>query len=790
MKSLTVILNRRWLLLASTVLGLWCRPLAAQASPGSDQDKGEVKYGYEIHQSIEFGGHITDFTGNGSLWSTFVNLDSGPRLLGQSLDLHSVAHSNLLFDELHESSYGYGGDPNSWTRLRVSKARIYDFSVSFRRHRNYWDYDLLANPLNPPTSNPNIPVLTSPHRFEVVRRMTDINLTLAPLSRVRVRLGYSRSVSQGPSFTSEHQGTEALLLQLWRNGLDTYRAGVDVRVIPRTVLSYDQFVSVYKGDTSSQLNSLPFNLAGPVPVDLGLVFNTAVGQPCATPILGTGFVDPACNGYLAYSNFHPTRNLYPTEQFSFQSNYWRKVSLTGRVSYTGAGSDTPLSSEFFDGLIAGAAIRQSLTTGRVHARRISANADFAVNWDITRKLRFVDSYRWTDFRSPGHWFENRSVLLGANLLSAPNVFAPATCPPPFIAATCPQHSIFSGPDLTVAEFNRSLGQKLHENTAGLEYQFTPRYRASLGYRFRHREIDQSQFDLYQLTFFPTLPNRGVCAAQPLNPDGSCSALTFNGIAPANLVPSFTGLTPDTRHTPINEHSLLFSLTLLPWDKVRVTYDMELTSADKAFTRISPRQSRRYRVQLVYKPADWATFTGAVNFRENRNHTLDIGNSQHNRSYALAAMLAPRNNKLALDAHWSYYDVFSATNICFVANPPPPGAVSCGGSFLADVSVYDQKTHFVSATLMWRPVRRVTTEMGYTGTFASGDTLLLNPIAPLGPLNYHYHLPAAGVRVELAPRWSLRGDWNYHGYNERGDPGPTLSRDFRGNVFTTGVKYAF
>jgi len=789
MRSLTTRTNRRLLLLGSALLGLWCGPLAAQTSSSSDPDKGEVKGGYEIHQSFEFGGHVTGFTGNGSLWSTFVNLHSGPRLLSQSLDLHSVDHSNLLFDELHESSYGYGGDPNSWTRLRVSKARIYDFSVVFRRHRNYWDYDLLANPLNPPTSNPNLPVQTSPHRFEVVRRMTDLNLTLAPLSPVRVRLGYSRNVTQGPSFTSEHQGTDALLLQLWRNGLDTYRAGIDVRLIPRTVLSYDQFVSVYKGDTFSQLNGLPFNLAGPVPVDLGLVFNTAVGQPCATPILGTGFADPTCNGYFSYSNFHPIRNLYPTEQFSFQSNYWRKLELTGRFTYTGSDSSAPVTSESFDGLNAGFNARRLLTTGPVKARRVSTNAEFGVIWHATRKLSLVDRYRWAAFRSPGRWVENQSALFAPTLLSSPNVFSPATCPPPFVAATCPQHTAFSGPDLTAAEFNHFLGQKQHENTAGVEYQFTPRYRASLGYRFRHREIDQSQFDLYQLTFFPTLPNRGLCAAQPLDPDGSCSVLTFNGNTLANVVPSFTGLTPDAQQTLIHEHSLLFGFVLLPWDKVQVTYDMELMYADKAFTRISPRQLQLYRVRLSYKPADWAKLSANVNIRENRNHTLDIGNSQHNRTYSLSAMLTPRK-QLTVDARWSYHDIFSTTNICFVANPAPPGSTSCGGPFLANVSVYDQKVHFLSANLVWKPVKRVTTQVGYTGTFANGDTLLTNPLAPLGPLDYNYHLPTAGVRVELAPRWSLSGEWNYHGYNEKSEAGPTLPREFRGNVFTTGVRYAF
>jgi hypothetical protein len=792
MRRVATIPNRRRLLLGCALLSLFSWPLAAQAPPApppGDPDTGVVKDGYEVHQSFEFGGHITGFSGNGSMWNTFVNQQSGPRLLGQSLDLHSLEHSNLLFDELHETSYGYGGDPNNWTRLRVSKARVYDFSAVFRRHRNYWDFDLLANPLNPPTSNPNRPVLTSPHRFEVVRRMTDLNLTLAPLSPVRVRLSYSRNVSEGPSFSSDHQGTEALLLQRWRNGLDTYRAGVDLRVIPRTVFSYDQFVSVYKGDTFGELNSLPFNLAGSIPVDLGLPFNTAVGEPCATPILGTGFANPACNGFFAYSNFHPLRNLYPTEQFSFQSNYWRKLNLTGRVSYTGADSDAAVSSELFDGLIAGSSVRQSLTSGPVSTRRISVSADFTLAWDVTRKLKFVDTYRWSDFRSPGRWVENQSVLFGATLLTTPNVFTPATCPPPFIAATCPQHTAGSGPDRTVADFNHSLSQNLHFNTAQLEYRFTKRYRANLGYRFRQRQIDLSQFDRYQLTFFPTLPNRGVCAGQPLNPDGTCTVLTFNGSSPGNVVPSFTGLAPDANHIPIHEHSLLFGFMLLPWDQLRVTYDMELMYADRVFTRISPRHLQQYRLQLAYKPADWASLNASLNLRENRNNTLAIGNREHNRTYALSAVFTPRR-QFTFDARWSYSDIFSATNICFVANPPPPGTSSCGGPFLADVSVYDQKVHFLAAGVQWKPVKRVTTELGYTGTFANGNTLLLNPLAPLGPLSYNYHLPAAAVRVELAPRWTLRGDWNYYGYNEKGDSGPTLPRDFRGNVFTTGLKYAF
>ena len=43
--------------------------------------------------------------------------------------------------------------------------------------------------------------------------MSDYNLLLLPQSKIRFRLGYSRNIDEGPSFTTIHQGTEQLLFQ-------------------------------------------------------------------------------------------------------------------------------------------------------------------------------------------------------------------------------------------------------------------------------------------------------------------------------------------------------------------------------------------------------------------------------------------------------------------------------------------------------------------------------------------------------------------------------------------------
>ena len=128
------------------------------------------------------------------------------------------------------ANYGYGGDPINTTVLRISKGRIYDFNGSFRRDRQYFDYDLLANPLIPPNAVPYAPLLSTPHLYNTVRRMTDADVTIMPLSRVSFRLGYSQNVAEGPSYSTMHVGADALLTQMWSNITNSYRAGVDFKL--------------------------------------------------------------------------------------------------------------------------------------------------------------------------------------------------------------------------------------------------------------------------------------------------------------------------------------------------------------------------------------------------------------------------------------------------------------------------------------------------------------------------------------------------------------------------------
>src|SRR5580704_10960892 len=233
----------------------------SRAQSGSTEAPGIDSGNYNIQQSIEAGYRAASINGNIDTYDTFVNLGSGFRLFDYTLDMRSKDHNGFLFDNLSFSNFGYGGDPNDVTRLRIGKNKAYDFRVLFRRDKNFWDYNLLANPLNPSTSTPALPIATSPHALDLVRRMQDYNLTLLPQSRVKFRLGFSHDRDEGPGFFTTDGGTISQFNQ-------TYSY---------TTISYDQFLSYYKQDnvvTDNPQNS-GYQLANGTPVDVGIIWSTA-----------------------------------------------------------------------------------------------------------------------------------------------------------------------------------------------------------------------------------------------------------------------------------------------------------------------------------------------------------------------------------------------------------------------------------------------------------------------------------------------------------------------------------
>jgi hypothetical protein len=853
---------------------------AARAQDDSGESKGINSGGYNIHQTIEFGYRASEISGNQNTYDTFENLGSGLRLFDYSLGMRSLDHNGLLFDNLTFSNFGYGGDPNDVTRLRIEKNKWYDFRLLFRRDKNFWDYNLYANPLNPaalnppgslntgcfvgpPTaafpqgapaycSSPAVAQNNSLHGLDLVRRMQDYALTLLPQSKIQIRLGYSRNRDEGPGSFTTDGGTISNFNENYSYTTNAYRVGVDFKALPRTTISYDQFLSYFRQDNVVSDNpavnpqNFGFVLANPsglgtpngTPVDLGNIWSTQTPSeafPCAAPIVTgtTNTATPTCNGFLSYSQVGRPRNFMPTERLRFQSNYFNNFEMSGSVGYSTSNNVIPDFLETVNGFTARTAERGSTTGGPANAKRVSVNADWTGVYAVTDKLRILDIFRYDNWRIPGMWALDETNIFGTGfpgltgLQQSEAVFNTANCPVASNAGTCPQHAASSAADVITGLATSFLGQNLKSNTIEAQYDFNRRYSAHAGYLYTNRSIAEfSDTNDTGLIYFPGgatataandfLAARGSCAlvagALPagctLNGDGS---VTF--VAPA-------ATSPIRSVTTINENALLLGVVARPIDTLRITGDFEFGYHDASFTRIDPRQVQSYKIHATYKPRPWVNLDAAVDINENRDNVATVDNVEHDRSYSFSALIIGKQ-RLSVDFGYNYWNVDTQSLICFAysttsANPAPPPATVTVSAFppgvpqlpggtacpitgspspLGALATYSSKDNFAHAAVIWKPVKRVTASVGYGGSFVRGNTIFLNPLTPSGTLDFDYQRPYASLAIDVYRGFTYKMSWNYYGFNETGATNPfglapVQLQDFNGSNATFSFRYAF
>jgi hypothetical protein len=717
-----------------------------------------AKGGYDLRQTYDIGGHFANVNGSGAMYDTMVNLQSGPRLLDQTIEAHTLPGTKFaLFDTLFESSAGYGGDPNAFSSLRMSKGKLYDFTGLFRRDRQYFDYDLLGNPLVPggaaaPVSNgyafPQVEY--APHLFNTVRRMTDANLTLLPLSRVSFRAGYSQNIMQGPTYSSIHEGTEALLLQSWRNSTDSWLGAVDWKPMRGTTFTYEQHIVHFKGNTSDILaNQGLLQLAGGVPVSLGFDNVTAPAatgktSPCgANPaILNSATTpptaNPCVNGFLSYSRFQATRTLFPTEEFRFQSSSLKNVQMTGRALYTSGNTNLPVYDEIFNGLVTRTSARAVTSSGFASARRIDTAANYGIVWQMAPRFSVSEQFDFLDWRQPGIGLLSAITQTGSSMAVSPGA---------------PGVPVVTSPD-------NFLGQKSESNAIVGAWDATGWARISLGWHYRFR-------------------NLGYILSVPTDALATGRNYTYND------------------HT----NSALLNVVLRPNAQWRVNGSVETGWADNVYVAVAPRQFQQYQIRATYRPKDWATFSGAYNDLERRDSHVAL--LAHSRSFAAAADAAP-NERYSFDLSYGYMDAFSTVRSCFVdtlgsqpadATAMPIG-VACGNavnsatgtSAFFGTSYYDAPAQYGAASLVLTPVKQFQSAFGYRVTALDGNTEMLNPRDVPGVLQSKYQTPYVNLMWKAKPGWALRGEWSYYGYGESASAGPTAPRNFHGNVATIGLHY--
>jgi hypothetical protein len=731
---------------------------AARAQDDSGESKGINSGGYNIHQTIEFGYRASEISGNQNTYDTFENLGSGVRLFDYSLSMRSLDHNGLLFDNLTFSNFGYGGDPNDVTRLRIEKNKWYDFRLLFRRDKNFWDYNLYANPLNPAALNPpgslttgcfvGPPTATFPqgapaycsspavaqnnslHGLDLVRRMQDYDLTLLPQSKIQIRLGYSRNRDEGPGSFTTDGGTISDFNENYSYTTNAYRVGVDFKVLPRTTISYDQFLSYFRQDNVVSDNpainpgNFGFVIANPsglgtsngTPVDLGNIWSTQTPSevlPCATPIVTgtTNTATPTCNGFLSYSQVGRPRDFMPTERLRFQSNYFKNFEMSGSVGYSTSNNVIPNFLETVNGFTARTAERGSTTGGPADAKRVSVNADWSGVYAVTDKFRILNLFRYDNWRIPGVWdLEETNIFptgfagLLPGLQQSQAVFNAANCPVGTNLATCPQHlgpttvSAGSAADVINGLATTFLGQNVKSNTFELQYDFNRRFSAHIGYLYTNRTIAQLDAATNgdtdttgaacgnigcSLTYYPG--GAGATAATDFfAARGSCSPFTNSTFAGCTLNPDGSvtfigpaGPSPVRDVVTINENALLLGVVARPIDTLRITGDFVFGYNDASFTRIDPRPVQSYKIHATYKPRPWVNLDAAVDINENRDNVFTVDNLEHDRSYSFSALFIG-NQRLSVDFGYNYWNVYTQSLICFAystTSAPPPATVT-------------------------------------------------------------------------------------------------------------------
>jgi hypothetical protein len=743
--------------------------------------------GYVIRQSADLGGHLVGVSGSGAMYNTLVNLRSGPRILGQTFTMHALPGTkHALVDSLSAFGNGFGGDPINFAKLSFFKGKIYEFSGTFRRDRQYFDYDLLANPNIPsgvvtpygmvagvPTSAAlGHPQLNqSPVMFNTVRRMTDVGLSILPLSKVSFRVGYSQNIFQGPTLSPGYViGTSDLLLrEFQRNSTDDFTAAVIWKPLKLTSFTFEEQVDHYKADSYFTIAPGQFNVqeADGTPAALGNWDATASPYSiasCNTASMGSAYtnatnytilsasqtaggrpiINPACDVATNYLRSQPTRVLYPTESLLFQSSSIKNLALNGDFRYTIANSNLANYYENFQGL--DGAIRNYTLTGNARVQRRMVSSDLGVTWQTSRTISLSEQLDFSNLHQPGF----------ANITPGITQNAPTTAGNETIN--------YSGPLLAGANYSIEgnpsgvplygyFGQRFLTNNASISWEATPRSTLTFTYRYKNHSIVQGA---------------GTGAASSL--------------------------------ITIHENGGIFNVALRPTMKWRINGTVEVFYADNAFTPIGPRQTKHYRFHTLYKIKPWATLSGAFNDRERHNNTFNTGvtpidgplqHVDHTRNVGVGLTVAP-NEHYGFDVNYDYSDVYISTNVCYLngATASLPGTASttssgaaniCPGVFVRGSTTVlsdwgptkdfmDAPTQYASVGANYSPDTKVRVAAGYRISAVSGNQFFANAQQVNGSLQSAYQSPFLNAAWTIHPGWIWKAEYNYYGYGEGGPSG--------------------
>jgi hypothetical protein len=216
----------------------------------------------------------------------------------------------------------------------------------------------------------------------------------------------------------------------------------------------------------------------------------------------------------------------------------------------------------------------------------------------------------------------------------------------------------------------------------------------------------------------------------------------------------------------------------------------------------PNSIEHIRVRAVVNPRKWINLAGAYNGYFAKNNDPLVNHKAHNNNASLGAHITAAET-LSLDFNYAYEDTYSRTDLCyqFTPNPQAPlpaGAVNAGTCTVANGGstslylgngYYNAPVNFFLGGANWAPTKYLNLYGAARVTHTNGSAEMLNPLMQTGGLGSTIVDPYVDVQFRIASGWWWHGNWQHQGYNESGGIGPA-PREFHGEIYTLGVKYAF
>jgi hypothetical protein len=157
---------------------------AAAASPAPSADNNWFNGWFEVGYRWD-----TGVAGNPDAYRSFVNLGSGPKLLGTEFTLTDPRHR--LFDKIGVRAYNWGDEPSETLHVGASKKKWYDLSADYRDFAYFNDLPSFADPLA------SRGIILDEQALDTHRHMGSYSLDLLPGNWIVPYLAFERDSGTG-----------------------------------------------------------------------------------------------------------------------------------------------------------------------------------------------------------------------------------------------------------------------------------------------------------------------------------------------------------------------------------------------------------------------------------------------------------------------------------------------------------------------------------------------------------------------------------------------------------------